>query len=389
MVNELAQNYLNTHYSNAVGNYSVAVIDNSNKAAATDKLTGKLVIENYLELTTIKLDDNELTEVVIRNCPELKKINFNSNKKIEKIKLDEVDLTGKNKIDVFSCLDNSELRTLSLKNCGSLTELSIKGCKNLAKIKGLEDADSISDLFATGVPIRHILQEKLKGYQEAKEAIKEIVDLTDDGKPDSVKTNGKLDKDKLKTELAGKINSQVPQLKTDKEQAEKEANEAKAKLEAQKDYDDIKRERDQLQQQLAAIRNELVLAENSTNQQIIDKIKELQNRPTSTCSHADYHIIKAERDRLKTENANLKNDNKDNSDKINAESLKQSTKNLFETLNIDSRETKNASSAIQVETVRNEVISSEFSRLKEKSNSADNLNIGLGISTIGSLLILG
>src|SRR5438876_3891950 len=45
-----------------------------------DKLTGKLEVKDYLNLTEIKLSEHELEEVVIINCPNLEKIDVSDNK---------------------------------------------------------------------------------------------------------------------------------------------------------------------------------------------------------------------------------------------------------------------------------------------------------------------
>ncbi|CAG8642991.1 12496_t:CDS:10, partial [Ambispora leptoticha] len=256
-------------------------LNNSKKAATGDKLTGKLEIKNYPVLTEIDLGDNEITELIIRNCPNLKKVNVKNNKKLKLLKLDEINLVNGSSV-----------------------------ANNL--IKGFEELVSLDRIIKENTPIRYLLEDKLKGYQEAKEVVKEIIDLTPDGKlPDSVKTNGKLDKNKLRNELEKMIvETKTPQLKTDKENAEKERDAAKTELKS------TKTEHDQLKQESTKIRSELGLGENATLQQILDEINKLKNRPTNgpVCTHNDYDDIKAERDRLKTENTKLKDENKENAD---------------------------------------------------------------------------
>ena len=87
------------------------------------------------------------------------------------------------------------------------------------------------------------------------------------------------------------------------------------KLESQKDYDEIKAKNEQMERQKEKVVSELDLPESATNQQVLDKIKELMGRP----SGSDYNAIKTERDNLKTEIevkkrkiSELENDNKKN-----------------------------------------------------------------------------
>jgi hypothetical protein len=90
--------------------------------------------------------------------------------------------------------------------------------------------------------------------------------------------NGKLDVDKLKTQVESKVVNSSS-LKSEKENAEKERDDAKAQLDAQKDYNDIKTERDQLKQNFQDIVKKLGLTDNSTQQQVLTKIEELMNKP--------------------------------------------------------------------------------------------------------------
>src|SRR5687768_16617017 len=73
-------------------NNNTTRIDNSKKDATTGKLTGRLELKNYPNLTDIFLVNNELEEVIIVNCPNLKTINVTNNKitelDIKKIKTD-------------------------------------------------------------------------------------------------------------------------------------------------------------------------------------------------------------------------------------------------------------------------------------------------------------
>src|SRR5439155_3223666 len=93
----------------------------------------------------------------------------------------------------------------------------------------------------------------------------------------------KINVTKLKTDLERKIvdnSADLSRLRTEKATAERERDEAKAKLENQKDYDTIKTERDQKNQEFQAIAEKLGLTSQATQDQILTKIAELMNRPT-------------------------------------------------------------------------------------------------------------
>ncbi|CAG8593422.1 997_t:CDS:2 [Cetraspora pellucida] len=292
-------------------------IDDSKKSAPTDKLTGKGVIEGYPDLEEINLKgNNEIEELIIRNCPKLKKIDVNENKKLKILKFDDMVPNGDNQLEFLACINCEEIEKLSLKTCKHLKTLNVNNCKKLDAIKGIEDVDSIDELKAKGVPkIKFIHSDKLDGFIESKNALKELLGLSPNDKlPDSVRNNGKIDKDKLKNELTGKVAGSA---NNEKNQAKQEAKTAKT-------------EKTNLENQLNAIKTELGLGNVANQQQIIAKIKELMGRPAIT----DYNAIKAERDNLKserdtlkTENTRLKNDNKEN---VNPNALRENTKTNLE-----------------------------------------------------------
>src|SRR2546421_9366612 len=113
MVNTNAQDYLNNKYNILTTTGSIKKIDNSKKAAPTEKLIGKLVIENYPDLEEINLNTNELTELIIRNCPKLTEIDVNDNKKLKLLKADEIKLMDgspiANGLESLLCTSNEEL----------------------------------------------------------------------------------------------------------------------------------------------------------------------------------------------------------------------------------------------------------------------------------------
>jgi hypothetical protein len=95
----------------------------------------------------------------------------------------------------------------------------------------------------------------------------------------------------------------------------------------------------------------------------------------------------------------LEKENKENKDKggnevITKKVLVETTNTNLEGLGITlSNEQKSkinqASSASEVQKLGNEIIKSEFSKLQDESSSSFKLSVGLGVLTIGSLLILG
>jgi hypothetical protein len=387
---ELDKKYPNQTFKNGVNKINIGDIlaDPTN-----DKLTGKLVIKDFPDLDGINLSRQKLTDVEIINCPKLIDINFFQNQ-LNKLDFDKanVDATD-NTIDAdelkkINCAEN-KLTKLSFKYCSNLADLKCGENDNLTWIDGLEDLENLESLSVGKVKIRSVYAEKLNYYKDLVKSFKEMLGLDPkEPLPYSLKTGGKFDPNKLKEQTKDKIGAMVqadyPQLK--------------AKLEAQKDYDDIKTERDQLKQQLAAIRNELGLAEDSPNQQAIDEIKKLKNRPTSSCSHTDYDAVKSERDTLRNEVesknrriSELENENKENVGGITREDLAESAKTNLEKLGIkvlDDSKLQNATTAQNVEKIRNEMISDEFNKLKDEKNSAYYLNLGLGAITLGSLIFI-
>jgi len=165
---------------------------------------------------------------------------------------------------------------------------------------------------------------------------------------------------------------------TDKDDLQKKLDQAQEELDKRRDYEEIKQERDQLKQQLAAIREKLELGDGANQEQVLNKIEELKNAPPA-CSHTNYDAIKAERDRLKIENKRLKDEKKEN-----IKVVEKKTNNLFKELSVGSNEIKDTTSLVRLEEARNEVIIQEFGKLKDENNGSFNLNIGLGVLTVGS-----
>lgn len=320
-----AQTFINTHFIDK----TITKITNQDlidKGITTPGgLTGPLKLVGFTKLKKIEINDakkiangldNDLTKLIIVNCPELEEIDVKSNKltklDITKIKTDDDSDTGEpapaDKLKKMSIGGNADLEKVSLEYCPKLESFVAPGNIKMDKIPGMDKLKNLGSVAIEGNLIGHIVSEKLDYYKNVVKVVRKIMgkgpneDLPKDG-------SGKLIPKDLEDGIMAGAGSQ---LQTKLDQAEKERDTAKAQLDNQKDYEEIKTERDQLKQQLTAIRSELGLTESSTKEQVIDKIKELMKRPTSSCSHTDYDTIKAERDRLKTENTKLKNDNKEN-----------------------------------------------------------------------------
>ncbi|CAG8465027.1 10478_t:CDS:2 [Gigaspora margarita] len=370
MVN--AQNYIDT---NCPKNTTTKIIQETPAVnteieidPAATKLEGDLILKDYPNLEEFDVSEHALTSLTVINCPKLRVIDASNNyegndttkKTFKKIELEKIG--AGNKLEELSCGD-SKITEISFANLSELQELNCPNTPTLDRFKHLNQASKIRRINVTGsAPIVFMHEVRYNYLEDTVKEIKSILGLkpeenlpTVEYKDSSGRTQRKIDTASLGTQIKSEINDQVPQLETAKENAEKERDETRA------NYDTIKAERDQLQQQLTAIRNELGLTESSTKEQVIDKIKELMKKPTS--SHTDYDAIKAERDSLKTENAKLKNDKKENESKEKIQS---------------------AVSAENVEEIRNEIIKDEFNKLNSENKGSFYLNIGLGVLTMES-----
>ena len=98
------------------------------------KLKGKLIIENFPKLACLNLGNNELAEVEIKNCPQLRNIIDYHNQKLiqeEKTYVDEEDQTQKYKVSKEA---KPTLKKLTITDCPKERELH---CSN----NGLTDLD--------------------------------------------------------------------------------------------------------------------------------------------------------------------------------------------------------------------------------------------------------
>jgi len=112
--------------------------------------------------------------------------------------------------------------------------------------------------------IRYITKGKLEYHKEVVNIAKEVMGLDPNQPlPDSYKKpDGTFDPQKIKDGIVNAVvNSKLPQLKGERDQA--------------------KAESDKLKEQIDKIVKELGLDKNATTKQVLDKIKELMNRPSS------------------------------------------------------------------------------------------------------------
>ncbi|CAI2184037.1 4239_t:CDS:2 [Funneliformis geosporum] len=326
---------------------------------AANKLTGVLEIKDYLDLEEIELDDNELDEVVFINCPKLKKINLSKNKKtggtggIKKIDLNKLKVNtaseAEDNILEELMVGENDLDKIALAHCVALQKLYIQKNPNLDELNGLENLKKTQILNKDGdTKISPIHSDKLDYYKEVVKVVRETAGI-DEKNPLPIDSSGKLNKDELKDKIKAGANSQ---LTSERDAAKQEAKEAKDKLTG------------------------LGLGDSADQQKLLEEIKKLKGRPTSSCTHTDYDTVKSERDNLRTD----------------VESKKRKISELengFQISDDQKQKLQNASSANDVQEVRSEIIKTEFSKLKDKNSSSTTLSVGLGVLAIGSLLTLG
>jgi hypothetical protein len=358
------------------------------------KLNGELRIEEFLKLEELDLTDaKELDKLVVKNCPNLKEINIPGSgvKELElgpglddllslNFSFDVSAGPASRKLDE---LDLSNVPNLKILHCFGVHETKLKGVEKLTQLQFFSSGTSLVDKTVVLLPTNI--------FREWKEGIKEVLGITDVDLPDDWHTNltNKLGGANLDQMPTGKtLKDLIDAFSTDKDDLQKKLDQVQEELDKQKDYEEVKQEQDQLKQQLEAIKGELGLGNDAIQEQVLNKIKELKNTPPA-CSHTNYDAIKAEKNRLKTENERLKNENKENRDVITKKVLREKKDSLFKELNFSSNEIKSAASVFQLEEASNKVITQEFGKLKDESNSSFNLNIGLGVLTIGSWLISG
>lgn len=107
------------------------------------KINGDLVIKDYPNLTEIDLPSQELTSLTIINCPLLKSLNVRNNKLIKldlnKVKIDSSNDPLNNEINEIIAGSN-ELTELDLTYCSQLKKLLVSDNLYLTNIKNLDFA---------------------------------------------------------------------------------------------------------------------------------------------------------------------------------------------------------------------------------------------------------
>ncbi|MCE8167954.1 MAG: hypothetical protein I3273_03755, partial [Candidatus Moeniiplasma glomeromycotorum] len=193
-----------------------------------DKLTGDLKIEDYPDLTEIHIEDQELKEIIIINCPKLKKINIGRNKitklDITKINVDASDNpVATTHLKEIKIGGNSDLEEISLEYCPELEIFVASGSAKLDKICGLDKLKKLKTILIDAGIIHLIHKKKLQHLEKIKRVAKELAGL---GPNDKLDTTNLTD---LKNQIMAGVNgSQIPQLKSDKENAENERDAAQA-----------------------------------------------------------------------------------------------------------------------------------------------------------------
>ncbi|CAJ0913619.1 19019_t:CDS:2 [Entrophospora sp. SA101] len=104
--------------------------------------TGKVVIENFPDLTQLNLGNNELEEIIIHNCPDLKLVQVAHNK-LTKLKIENCPNVQENYTH-NNQLTKNEVEKLDLSSLGLQGELNLEGFTNL---KSLDCSDNeLTDL---------------------------------------------------------------------------------------------------------------------------------------------------------------------------------------------------------------------------------------------------
>lgn len=395
----LAQDWLTNNFTKT--DTKIHLHDKNSGSADDDELTGELEIDGFNDLTELNLErhnqagttmmQGKITKLIIKNCPNLKDIDLDKNEIVEIIF--EGNFDKLEKLDV----NNNSLTKLDISKLSKLKRLEIFENASLdsGKITGMENMTSLGILSSRNIGGGGFNGKRLKEWSDA---IKEILGIpTTDPLPDTwnnelkSKLGGKNLKD-MQDATSQTLAGLISNYKSDKNDLQNQLTQAQAELTKKQDYDAIKAERDNLQKQLEAIKNELGVGSGATQEQIIAEIQSLKLRPTSSNNHGDYDAIKAERDSLKAENASLKNnDNEDDviKKKILAKKIDDNFKALgFKISDAKRSEFENASSAAKVQEVGSEIITNQFNKLKSEKDSSFYLSIGLGILTIGSWVLL-
>jgi hypothetical protein len=124
-------------------------------------------------------------------------------------KLFYLDTFGSN-INKVVAGNNTNLEIASVKNCNNIEDLNLVENDNLKKIKGIQDLIKINTIDLTKTnKVRLIHTDKLDGYIEIKEAVKQIFGVEDGKLSEKIENlrgpDGKIDKDKLTDAIKSKV----------------------------------------------------------------------------------------------------------------------------------------------------------------------------------------
>jgi len=275
-----------------------------------EQLNGELKIEDFPELELLDLDSvNELDKLTISNCPKLQRINL-PNSGIKKLELGsgldsllyldfsfELNMTDRSGPRSLDELDLSNAPNLKVIKCYGTHDTKLKGVEKLFQLQKLDSGDVITDTEVVTFPV-----EEFRKWKKRLDDITTGPDHLDLLKGGSGTDKDEVDPDKLKNykqkaadydrihaKLSGRVsNSDLDNL----------LNSSGAGLQSQLDQakqevKNIKLERDNLQEKLSEAGSKLLKSivtelqlqlktEDITKEKVVEKIKELINKPSST-----------------------------------------------------------------------------------------------------------
>src|ERR1043165_9660164 len=202
MVDKVAQTYIDDA-SNVKKDVEEIEIDHN-----TDKLTGDLIIKDFLKVKKIVLKNHGLTSFSVENCPKLTIVNLSNNDDIKKVVVEKTVKDGDGKNDIVTVRisgDKKGFDELNLKNCVKLKTLVINDLGEIKSIKGARDFGNLLQQINMGGSITglHLTTteelNRLEGIEKVAEGIL--------GGSISMKTEGGkqvVDNSKLKNDLEAK-----------------------------------------------------------------------------------------------------------------------------------------------------------------------------------------
>ncbi|CFW92768.1 protein of unknown function [endosymbiont DhMRE of Dentiscutata heterogama] len=206
--------------------------------------------------------------------------------------------------------------------------------------------------------------------------------------------------DNLSTELEGKTLAEYKQerererdeLSAQLIQVQTEANNYKNQLEKQKDYSEIKQERDQLKIELNQIIAQIIrelrldLNQEASLEQVLDKIKKLITNKPDTNQETTLVDLRQKITEQEKEIKKLREQNKENYSPITKEQIKKHFKSLGISNSVYQSQLDQIVSSQELANFHQQVIKEEMGQIRKQKNNADQLNIVLAILFVSSLL---